>query len=120
MLLDLPSWCSWGQLPSASVVQPQGLGKQKIEVNTFSMLETSTSEHILGKFIFSPGVQPGEKQTVLPSVSPHQSQWSAGRKGCLLCRAGNEGCSQILVHDNDKLQKEFSVSRSESLNWYFM
>lgn len=86
------------QLASADVFWPQGLAKQKVEVTTFSMLETPTSEHILGKFIFRTGVQPEEKQVVLPSADPHQPQSSSGRKGCLLWRPGIEGCSQILTH----------------------
>lgn len=120
MLLDFPSWCSWGQLPSANVVWPQGLAKQKMERTTFSMLETPTSEHILAKFICSTGVQPEEKQTALPSAGPHQSQRSCGRRGCLLWRAGNEGWSQILIHNNDKSHKEFGVSKPKSLNWYLI
>lgn len=69
ILLDFPSWCSWGHLPSANVVWPQGVAKQ-IEATTFSMLETPTSEHILGKFIFSTSVQPEKKQPVLPRAGP--------------------------------------------------
>lgn len=69
ILLDFPSWCSWGHLPSANVVWPQGVAKQ-IEATTFSMLETPTSEHILGKLIFSTSVQPEKKQPVLPRAGP--------------------------------------------------
>lgn len=117
MLLDFPSCCSWGQLPSANVVWPwQGLGKQRMEVTTFfPMLETFTSEHIPGKFILSTGVLNLKKSRWCSPGLVHTSlSWEEGLPSL---ESREWSCSQILGCNNDKRHKESGVSKPESLNW---